>query len=88
MDAGGKDVVVRFHLHPDVKASALHGGSAVLLRLGDGQGWRFRASGAEITMEDSVYLGRSDRVRRSQQIVLTTNNDGGGTLIKWAFQQV
>lgn len=84
----GNSVVVRFHLHPDVKASALHGGSAVLLRLSDGQGWRFRASGAEIAMEDSVYLGRSDRVRRSQQIVLTTNDEAGSTVIKWAFQRV
>ncbi|MBT4486167.1 MAG: hypothetical protein HN732_26260 [Rhodospirillaceae bacterium] len=86
--AGAHPVVVRFHLHPDVQASALHGGSAVLLRLADGQGWRFRASGAEITMADSIYMGKSDRIRRGQQIVLSTTTSPENTQIKWAFQQV
>ena len=81
-------IAVRFHLHPDVQASAVHGGSAVLLRLADGQGWRFRASGAEITMESSVYLGRHGRIRRGQQIVLSTTAPLDGNVIKWAFRQV
>jgi uncharacterized heparinase superfamily protein len=89
--AGAADdiaVAVRFHLHPGVQASALHGGSAVLLRLADGQGWRFRASGAQISMEDSIYLGQRERIRRSQQIVLSTTCNDEGAVIKWAFQQV
>ena len=84
----GRTVAVRFHLHPDVQASAVHGGSAVLLRLGDGQGWRFRASGADIAMEDSVYLGQCDRIRRTQQIVLSTTCQPNGNAVKWAFRQV
>jgi len=86
--SSGHDVAVRFHLHPDVQASALHGGSAVLLRMADGQGWRFRASGAEISMADSVYLGQKDRIRRSQQIVLSTTTQEAGCIIKWAFRRV
>ncbi|MDA1099803.1 MAG: heparinase II/III family protein [Proteobacteria bacterium] len=88
MDIAGRSVVVRFHLHPDVQASAVQGGSAVLLRLGGAQGWRFRASGAEISMEESVYLGRSGRIRRSQQIVLSTTSRRDGNAIKWAFRQI
>lgn len=98
LDAGGPSgsdagaarqaIAVRFHLHPDVQASTVHGGSAVLLRLGDGQGWRFRSSGAELAMESSVYLGRRDRIRRSQQIVLSTTSQPDGNAIKWAFRQV
>ena len=98
LDAGGPSgsdagaarqaIAVRFHLHPDVQASTVHGGSAVLLRLSDGQGWRFRSSGAELAMESSVYLGRRDRIRRSQQIVLSTTSQPDGNAIKWAFRQV
>ncbi len=79
---------LRFHLHPNVQASTLHGGSAVLLRLGDGTGWRFRSSGAEFSLQDSIYLGQRNSARRSTQIVLTTATDPGGTAIKWAFQKV
>ncbi len=81
-------VAVRFHLHPGVQASAVRGGSAVLLRLGDGKGWRFRASGAQISMQDSIYLGQRERIRRAQQIVLSAASKEDGAIIKWAFQQV
>ena len=47
---------VRFHLHPDVNASVQQDGEAVLLRLRSG-GWRLRADGARITLEESIYLG-------------------------------
>ena len=87
-DLSGRAAAVRFHLHPDVQASALHGGSAVLLRMADGQGWRFRASGAEISMADSVYLGQRERMRRSQQIVLSTTTQDEGCVIKWALRRV
>tara|TARA_B000000460_G_C21212711_1_gene262999 strand:- start:210 stop:467 length:258 start_codon:yes stop_codon:yes gene_type:complete len=82
------DALVRFHLHPDVRASALQGGGTVLLRLADGKGWRFRASGAQVSMQDSIYLGQFDRVRRSQQILLASDSDADNTVIKWAFQRV
>lgn len=36
---------VRFHLHPDVKASLVQNGAGVLLRLPSGDGWRFQSSG-------------------------------------------
>ncbi|MBC8241381.1 MAG: heparinase II/III family protein [Alphaproteobacteria bacterium] len=88
METAERSVAVRFHLHPDVQASAVQGGSAVLLRLGGGQGWRFRAGGAEIAMAESVYLGRSGRIRRSQQIVLSATFRPDGNVIKWAFRQV
>src|SRR5262249_35643416 len=59
---------VRFHIHPDVRVSPLEGG-AILLKLPNGDGWRFRA-GAEVAVEESVYLG-GGAVRRGEQLVLT-----------------
>ncbi|MDP6342265.1 MAG: heparinase II/III family protein [Alphaproteobacteria bacterium] len=84
----GRAFAVRFHLHPDVQASAVQGGSAVLLKLANGQGWRFRANGGDIAMADSAYLGQRDRIRRGQQIVLSGHTGDDGALLKWAFRQV
>ena len=51
----------RFHLHPSVKASSVQDGESILLRLGDGSGWRFRATGGVTNVQESVYLGERGR---------------------------
>ena len=74
---------VRFHLHPEVQVSLLADGA--LLRLPSGEGWRFRAAGSSIGLEESVYLGRIGEMRRAEQIVLTGTTAADGATIKWAF---
>ena len=54
--ASGCHFAVRFHIHPDVRVSRLEGGG-ILLKLPNGEGWRFRAGGGELDVEESVYLG-------------------------------
>jgi len=76
---------IRFHLHPDVQASELGGGGAVLLKLPGGNGWRFRSAGADLGLEESVYLGDPERPRRSRQIVLRGAAAGGETEVRWSF---
>lgn len=83
----GKPFVLRFHLHPDVQASPVQGGSAVLLRLGGRDGWRFRAAGGIVNVEESVYLGLRGHMRRTQQIVVSGKMRGGGATVKWAFRR-
>ncbi len=69
--------VLRFHLHPAVKAvrerdepgSVEDGGGAVLLTLTSGNVWRFRVDSGRLSVEESVYLG-GDSPRRSLQIVI------------------
>ncbi len=78
---------VRFHLHPNVQASLIQQGMAVLLALPSGGGWRFRASGASIALEESIYCGKDDEIRQSVQIVLTGITNPLETVIKWAFQK-
>lgn len=87
--AGGDvppDLVIRFHLHPDVQASPVQGGSAVLLKLGDVGGWRFRVGGGTVSLEDSVYLGQRGVMRRSEQIVVRAPARDAA-VVKWAFRQ-
>ncbi|MCW3477817.1 heparinase II/III family protein [Limobrevibacterium gyesilva] len=77
---------VRFHLHPTVDASVQQDGEAVLLRLPSGSGWRLRADGARIGLEESIYLGGPE-ARRSEQVVLTGYQDGPQQ-VKWAITKV
>jgi uncharacterized heparinase superfamily protein len=75
---------VRFHLHPDVRASLVQAGVAVLLQTGSGIGFRFRASGGRLALEDSVYLGH----RRCRQIVIQGTAEATETTIKWALRRI
>jgi uncharacterized heparinase superfamily protein len=77
---------VRFHLHPEVDASLQQDGEAVLLRLKSGSGWRLRADGAKLTLEESIYLG-GKQPRRAEQVVLTGYQDGPQQ-VKWAITKV
>ena len=94
-DVRGEDAVeaptpqpfsLRFHLHPEVNASLQQDGEAVLLRLRSGGGWRLRADGARMSLEESIYLGGPEP-RRSEQVVLTGYADGQQQ-VKWGISKV
>ena len=83
----GRDFAIRFHLHPDVRVQMAQDGSSVLLHAGRAGGWRFRARGAALMLEPSVYLGRAGEARRSRQMVLSARTEPGQTVVKWALQK-
>ena len=85
--SAGRKFAVRFHLHPLVQASPVQGGSAVLLRLPGGVGWRFRAQGGPISVQESIYLG-GGAPKRTDQIVITGATERDGAVVKWAFTRV
>jgi uncharacterized heparinase superfamily protein len=82
---GQRRFAIRFHLHPDASASLAQNGRTVLLRLGSGAGWRLRATGATVSLGDSVYLGRRGEVRRTQQIVVAGDKREEEAVVKWAI---
>jgi uncharacterized heparinase superfamily protein len=93
-DIRGEDVIeaatpqpftIRFHLHPAVIASMVQDGEGALLRL-PGGGWRLRAEGAKMSLEESIYLGGPEP-RRGEQVVLTGLADGPQH-VKWAITKV
>lgn len=83
-----KRFIVRFHLHPAVKATLAQSGQAVLMRLPSGRGWRLRASGAGIGLAESIYLGEEGRQRRTEQIVLVGHVPAEGAAVKWALTRM
>ena len=86
--ARGAPFAVRFHLHPEVRASLAQGGDAALLRLPKGGGWELRVGGARLSLEPSIYLGRGGEIRRAQQVVLSGHCDAQGMKVKWALRRI
>jgi uncharacterized heparinase superfamily protein len=83
---GALDFTVRFHIHPEVRTSRLEGGG-ILLKLPNGEGWRFRSGGGELTVEESIYLG-SETVRRTEQLVVTGQVRDTPVEAAWVFEQI
>lgn len=86
-----RSFAVRFHLHPGVTASLLQEGDAVLLRLPSGAGWRFRAEGGNVAVEDTIYVGTGDMRRASQIVVtggVTASGPRPGATLRWAFTRL
>lgn len=82
----GTAFAVRFHLHPSVEPRLVQDGSAVLLRLPSGLVWRLRATGAELSLAESIYLG-SGELKKTQQIVLSGTTDANGASVRWALRR-
>jgi uncharacterized heparinase superfamily protein len=77
--------VIRFHIHPQVKASALGGGGVVLLGP-DGEAWEFRCADLPAHLEESVYLADLHGVRHAEQIVVAADAGGLGE-VRWSFHR-
>ncbi|HEY3637688.1 MAG TPA: heparinase II/III family protein [Rhizomicrobium sp.] len=77
---------VRFHIHPDVRLSPSLSGD-ILLKLANGEGWRFRHAGG-VTIEESVYAGQTDIVRHGEQLVLRGAVTNEPVAVPWVFEQI
>jgi uncharacterized heparinase superfamily protein len=65
--------VIRFHLHPAVKASRVNDGRTVLLILPGRESWLFTAPNMHVELEESIFLSASEGPRRTSQIVIADN---------------
>ena len=80
------DFAIRFHLHPKCSVSLVNNQASALVRLPSGLGIKFRCKGADMKLEDSVYMGDGG-LHRAQQIVLQGRAGDEATIVKWAFHQ-
>ncbi|MEO5335294.1 MAG: heparinase II/III family protein [Magnetospirillum sp. WYHS-4] len=85
---GGEFYCLRFHLHPDVRASLVGDETSVLLRLASGGGWRFQGWGGKVKLEESLYWGRPDAARRSEQITINGQLGARGARMKWRLIRI
>ncbi|WP_207457216.1 heparinase II/III family protein [Azospirillum sp. SYSU D00513] len=77
---------LRFHLHPSVQAAFL-GNGVVQLLLPSGAEWRLRATGGNIVLDESIYLGGGGEHRRTTQVVIHGHTGSDGTTVKWALRR-
>lgn len=78
---------VRFHLAPDVQATATADGMAALLRVAGGPAWQFRCRGAALAIEDSLWVDGGGRPVPTVQLVVTGETPAGGTSLHWVFKR-
>jgi uncharacterized heparinase superfamily protein len=83
----GVAFALRFHLHPDIRASLIQNGTEVLLRARSGTGWRFRAPGAELSVEKSIYFNEDEHPLSSLQIVLAGETEHPATTVRWEMRR-
>lgn len=78
---------VRFHLHPDARASLARDHKSVLLRGPSEQGWWLRNDAIEVSVESSLYIETGTQ-RRTVQVVLRgqASEDKGGR-VRWKLSR-
>jgi uncharacterized heparinase superfamily protein len=85
-----QSAVIRFHLHPDIRAQMSIGGDVILRLPKNAAPWQFKAKGADINVEDSAVLDE-DGLAKSTQITLTFALDDIRTahskVVKWALKR-
>src|SRR5262249_34539009 len=82
----GTPFAVRFHLHPAVQATLEQDSNTVVLRLPSGLVWRLRATGADISLGESIYLG-SGELKETRQVVLSGTTGPNGASVRWAIRR-
>ena len=81
----GHDVAIRFHLHPGIAVRGVGDGLELASALGEV--WHFRAEGAEIAIEESVYFSGLTGPRRTDQIVLHLRVSDDAE-VRWSFERL
>jgi len=79
---------IRFHLGPGVEVGRSGDGQGVGIVLPDGSYWQFRAAGAEVTVEDSLWADAHGRPVATRQIVVAGKVSRGGGNFAWLLKKM
>jgi uncharacterized heparinase superfamily protein len=81
------NAVLRFHLHPAVKASRLGDGHFIIMVQPNGETWGFETNAETVWLEDSMFFAAADGARRTSQIVVAFAAIPG-TMVTWSFHRI
>ncbi len=84
---GDTPFVVRFHLAPGIAIEAGPDDQAAFLRLASGAVWQFRAKGATLSVEESLWIGPDGLPVETFQLVLSGTTPPGGHDLSWRFHK-
>jgi uncharacterized heparinase superfamily protein len=79
---------VRFHLGPGIDVGLSEDRQGVGLVLPDGSYWQFRSGGAEIRVEESIWIDGNGRPQPVQQILMQGLISRGGGNFAWLLKKM
>ncbi len=79
--------VLRFHLHPSVRAWQDRKGANILLMLPNQAAWKFTARGGRVSLEGSLLLATGAGPRGCRQIVISGEAQEASR-VNWAFKKL
>lgn len=80
-------VALRFHLHPDIKASLSANGETCLMETREGDQWRFDCPGFKVELVESIFFASLPAPKPTWQIVIHTKAYDNPE-INWALQKI
>ncbi|WP_019517571.1 heparinase II/III family protein [Sphingomonas sp. Mn802worker] len=84
---GGTPFALRFHLGAGVEVMASADAQGATLMTPGGATWHFRAAGATVMIDDSVWIDPERQIVPTRQIVAGGSADPGGATISWIFKR-
>ena len=78
---------VRFHLAPGVEATLTADGMGAILRSKGAPPWNFRCRGANLTIEESLWIDGRGRPQRTIQLAILGEVSALGSEIGWQFRR-
>ncbi|MGN6356625.1 MAG: heparinase II/III family protein [Novosphingobium sp.] len=85
---GKVSFAVRFHLGPGIEVGLSEDRQGAGLVLPDGSYWQFRSGGAEIRVEESIWIDGNGRPQPVQQILLQGLISRGGGNFAWLLKKM
>ena len=79
---------IRFHLHPEVKASLARDKRSALLQGPSDHGWWLRNDASEVTLEPSVHFENGEPRRTTQLVLRGHIPPGEGARARWKLTPV
>mgnify|MGYP002780569133 CR=1 FL=1 len=78
---------IRFHLAPGVEAVPTADGLGAILRSPGAPPWNFRCRGAQLGIEESVFVDGQAQLRSTTQLVIVGEVSALGAEINWLFRR-
>lgn len=78
---------IRFHLGDGVEPTMTADHQGAVLKLPNGVLWAFKARGAKLRVDDSLWVDSLGKVRRTRQLVLTGDTAEDGAQVRWSFKR-
>lgn len=85
---GKVSFAVRFHLGPGIEVGLSEDRQGVGLVLPDGSYWQFRSGGAELRIEESIWIDGNGRPQPVQQILMQGLISRGGGNFAWLLKKM